>query len=401
MARLAQTADLTDIQKEILSTVRAFVDKEIIPNATELEHADEYPEQIVKGMAEMGLFGLMIPEEFGGLGESLLTYALVVEQISRGWMSVSGVINTHFILAYLLMRHGTDAQKQRLLPRMATGEVRGAFSMSEPDVGSDVAGIKSRASVDPERENGFRLDGQKMWLTNGARARVVATLVRDELGADSVYRNMTAFLIEKEPGFGETRPGLTIPGKLEKMGYKGVETTEMILNNVSVDADDVLGGPDQRGRGFYQMMDGIEVGRVNVAARACGISIRAFELAVAYAQQRKTFGKPIAEHQAIGFKLAEMATKVEAAHLMMVNAARLKDSGQRNDVEAGMAKLLASEYCVEVTQDSFRIHGGYGYSREYEIERLMREAPFLLIGEGTSEIQKTIISRGLLKEYRA
>ncbi|HEX4728588.1 MAG TPA: acyl-CoA dehydrogenase family protein [Jatrophihabitans sp.] len=396
MARLAQTADLTDLQKEILATVRTFVDKEILPNANELEHADEYPEQIVAGMAEMGLFGLMIPEEYGGLGESLLTYALVVEQIARGWMSISGVINTHFILAYLLMRHGTEEQRQRMLPKMATGELRGAFSMSEPDVGSDVAGIKTKATVDGE---GFRLDGQKMWLTNGARAGVVATLVRDDLGADSVYRNMTTFLIEKEPGFGETRPGLSIPGKLEKMGYKGVETTEMILDGVSVTGSDVLGGTDQRGRGFYQMMDGIEVGRVNVAARACGISIRAFELAIAYAQQRKAFGKPIAEHQAISFALAEMATKVEASHLLMVNAARLKDSGQRNDVEAGMAKLLASEYCAEVTQAAFRIHGGYGYSKEYEIERLMREAPFLLIGEGTSEIQKTIISRGLLKEY--
>jgi alkylation response protein AidB-like acyl-CoA dehydrogenase len=398
MARLAQTADLSDLQKEILSTVRGFVDKEILPNVSELEHADEYPEQIVAGMAEMGLFGLTIPEEFGGLGESLLTYALVVEQIARGWMSVSGVINTHFIVAYLLMQHGTDEQKQRLLPKMATGEVRGAFSMSEPDVGSDVAAIKTRATADGD---GFRLNGQKMWLTNGARSRVVATLVKDELGADSVYRNMTTFLIEKEPGFGETRPGLRIPGKLEKMGYKGVETTEMILDDVAVAAEDILGGPDKRGQGFYQMMDGIEVGRVNVAARGCGISIRAFELAIDYAQQRKAFGKKIAEHQAIAFKLAEMATKVEAAHLLMVNAARLKDAGQRNDVEAGMAKLLASEYCAEVTQESFRIHGGYGYSKEYEIERLMREAPFLLIGEGTSEIQKTIISRGLLKEYRA
>jgi len=398
MARLAQTADLTDIQKEILATVRDFVDKEILPNANELEHADSYPEAIVKGMAEMGLFGLTIPEEFGGLGESLLTYALVVEQIARGWMSISGVINTHFIVAYLVMQHGSEEQKQRLLPKMATGEVRGAFSMSEPDVGSDVAGIKTKATPDGD---GFRLDGQKMWLTNGAQSRVVATLVKDDLQADSVYRNMTTFLVEKDAGFGETRPGLTIPGKLEKMGYKGVETTEMILDGVGVSADDVLGGVEQRGKGFYQMMDGVEVGRVNVAARACGISIRAFELAVAYAQQRKTFGKPIAEHQAVAFKLAEMATKVEAAHLMMVNAARLKDAGQRNDVEAGMAKLLASEYCAEVTQESFRIHGGYGYSKEYEIERLMREAPFLLIGEGTSEIQKTIISRGLLREYRA
>jgi alkylation response protein AidB-like acyl-CoA dehydrogenase len=399
MARLAQTSGLSDVQQEILATVREFVDKEIIPNAQELEHADEYPEEIVNGMAQMGLFGLTIPEEFGGLGESLLTYALVVEQIARGWMSVSGVINTHFIVAYMLMRHGTQEQKARFLPRMAAGDLRGAFSMSEPDVGSDVAGIKTKATAGAD--GSFVLNGQKMWLTNGAKSGIVATLVRDDLGKDSAHKNMTTFLLEKDPGFGETRSGLTIPRKLEKMGYKGVETTEMILDNVSVSADDVLGGPDRRGRGFYQMMDGIEVGRVNVAARACGISLRAFELAVAYAQQRRTFGKQIADHQAISFKLAEMATKVEASHLMMVNAARLKDTGQRNDVEAGMAKLIASEYCAEVTQESFRIHGGYGYSKEYEIERLMREAPFLLIGEGTSEIQKTIISRGLMREYRA
>jgi alkylation response protein AidB-like acyl-CoA dehydrogenase len=395
MARLAQTSGLTEFQTEILSTVKTFVDKEILPHATELEHKDEFPDAIVDGMREMGLFGLTISEEYGGLGESLLTYALVVEQLARGWMSISGVINTHFIVAYMIAQHGTDEQKRRLLPRMATGELRGAFSMSEPECGSDVAAIKTRAVADGDE---FALTGQKMWLTNGARAGVVATLVRDELGAESVYRNMTTFLVEKEPGFGETRPGLSIPGKIDKMGYKGVETTEMVLDGVRVPASSVLGGA--RGRGFYQMMDGIEVGRVNVAARGCGIAIRAFELAAAYAQQRKAFGKPIAEHQAIAFKLAEMATKVEAAHLMMVNAARLKDAGERNDVEAGMAKLLASEYCAEVTQEAFRIHGGYGYSTEYEIERLMREAPFLLIGEGTSEIQKTIISRGLLREYR-
>ena len=396
MARLAQTAGLSEFQKEILSVVRTFVDKEIIPNATALEHADEFPDAIVAGMKDMGLFGLTISEQYGGLGESLLTYALVVEQIARGWMSISGIINTHFIVAYMIAQHGTEEQKQRLLPKMATGEIRGAFSMSEPECGSDVAAIKTRARA---ADGEFVLDGQKMWLTNGARAGVVATLVKDELDGGSAYKNMTTFLIEKQPGFGETRPGLTIPGQIDKMGYKGVETTEMVLDGVRLPADAVLGGPAGRGRGFYQMMDGIEVGRVNVAARACGMSIRAFELAVAYAQQRRTFGKPIAEHQAIAFKLAEMATKVEAAHLLMVNAARLKDSGERNDVEAGMAKLLASEYCADVTQESFRIHGGYGYSKEYEIERLMREAPFLLIGEGTSEIQKTIISRGLLREY--
>ncbi|HEX5595014.1 MAG TPA: acyl-CoA dehydrogenase family protein [Micromonosporaceae bacterium] len=397
MARLAQTPGLTDVQVSILEAVRYFVNKEIIPHAQRLEHSDEYPVDIVDGMREMGLFGLTIAEEHGGLGESLLTYALVVEELSRGWMSISGIINTHFIVAYLVSQHGSPEQKQALLPRMATGEVRGAFSMSEPGCGSDVAAIRTRAVRSGES---FILNGQKMWLTNGAYSSVVATLVKTDTGADSVYGNMTTFLLEKEPGFGETAPGLTIPGKIEKMGYKGVETTEMILDGVTVPASAVLGGAAGVGRGFYQMMDGIEVGRVNVAARACGISIRAFELAVAYAQQRQTFGAPLAKHQAVAFKLAEMGTKIEAAHALMVNAARLKDSGARNDVEAGMAKLLASEYCVEVVQEAFRIHGGYGYSSEYEIERLMREAPFLLIGEGTSEIQKTIISRGLLREYR-
>ncbi|WNV76641.1 acyl-CoA dehydrogenase family protein [Geodermatophilus sp. DSM 44513] len=395
MTRLAQTADLTDVQQEILATVRTFVDKEIIPHAQELEHADAYPTDIVEGLKDLGIFGLTIPEEHGGLGESLLTYALVVEEIARGWMSVSGVINTHFIVAYMVMQHGTPEQKERLLPRMAAGELRGAFSMSEPGLGSDVAGIRTRAV--PQDDGGYVVDGQKMWLTNGASSTLVAALVRTDLGAPKAHQNLTTFLVEKPAGFGEVVPGLTIPGKIDKMGYKGVDTTELVFDGYRASADDVLGGTP--GRGFAQMMDGVEVGRVNVAARACGISIRAFELAIAYAQQRETFGKPIAEHQAIAFQLAEMATKVEAAHAMMVKAARLKDAGARNDVEAGMAKLLASEYCAEVTTASFRIHGGYGYSKEYEIERLMREAPFLLIGEGTSEIQKTIISRGLLKEY--
>jgi alkylation response protein AidB-like acyl-CoA dehydrogenase len=399
MARLAQTPGLSEIQRDILATVREFVDKEIIPNAQRLEHADTYPEDIVKGMRAMGLFGLTIGEEYGGLGESLLTYALVVEELSRGWMSISGIVNTHFIVAYLVAQHGSEEQKAALLPRMATGEARGAFSMSEPAVGSDVASITTRAT--PDGPENFVLNGQKMWLTNGAYSSIVATLVKTDTGASSVYGNMTTFLLEKEPGFGETAPGLTIPGKIDKMGYKGVETTEMILDGMTVPSSTILGGPSGLGRGFYQMMDGIEVGRVNVAARACGIAIRAFELAIAYSQQRSTFGKPIAQHQAVAFKLAEMGTKIEAAHALMVNAARLKDSGQRNDVEAGMAKLLASEYCAEVVQDSFRIHGGYGFSKEYEIERLMREAPFLLIGEGTSEIQKTIISRGLLREYKS
>jgi alkylation response protein AidB-like acyl-CoA dehydrogenase len=396
MARLAQTAGLTDVQREILSTVKSFVDKEIIPHAQELEHSDTYPQEIVDGMKEMGLFGLTIAEEYGGLGESLLTYALVVEQIARGWMSVSGVINTHFIVAHMISHHGTEEQKRHYLPEMAEGTIRGAFSMSEPDLGSDVAAIKTRAKQDGDD---FVIDGSKMWLTNGGTSNLIALLVKTDEGAERAHQNLTCFLVDKPEGYGEVTPGLTIPGKLDKMGYKGVDTTEAVFDGFRISGDQVLGG--KRGGGFAQMMDGVEVGRVNVSARACGIAIRAFELAIDYAQQRQTFGKPIAEHQAIAFKLAEMGTKVEAAHLMMVNAARLKDSGERFDVEAGMAKLLASEYCAEVTQESFRIHGGYGFSKEYEIERLMREAPFLLIGEGTSEIQKTIISRGLLREYRA
>lgn len=400
MGRLQHTEGLTDIQEEILKTVRAFVDEQILPVATELEHRDEYPTAIVEGMKEMGIFGLMIPEEYGGIGESLLTYALVVEEIARGWMSVSGIINTHFIVAWMLLQHGTEEQKARYLPRMATGEVRGAFSMSEPHCGSDVSAIRTRAVRDgaAEGDGTWAVNGQKMWLTNGGSSNLVAVLTRS--GFDdgvSVYKQMTTFLVEKEPGFGATAPGLLVPGKIEKMGYKGVDTTELVFDGYTTTDAQVLGGTP--GRGFYQMMDGVEVGRVNVAARACGLAMRAFELGIDYAQQRETFGKKIAEHQAVMFRLAEMATKVEAAHQMMVMAARKKDAGERNDLEAGMAKYLASEYCRDVVEDAFRIHGGYGYSKEYEIERLYREAPMLLIGEGTADIQRMIIGRRLLEDY--
>src|SRR5689334_3282877 len=366
MPRLCQTDGLSEDQTEILKAVRQFVDEKIIP------------------------------VEYDGLGESLLTYALCVEEIARGWMSVSGVINTHFIVAYMLMQHGTEEQKQKYLPRMATGEVRGAFSMSEPGLGSDVSAISTKAVMDGDD---YVINGQKMWLTNGGSSTLIAVLTKTDEGADSVYKNMTTFLIEKEAGFGETAPGLTIPGKIDKMGYKGVETTEMVLENHVVRADQILGG--ETGKGFYQMMDGVEVGRVNVAARACGLAIRGFELGVEYAQHRETMGKPIAKHQAILFRIAEMATKVEVAHTMMVKAARMKDSGQRMDVEAGMAKMVASEYAHEVVEDSFRIDGGYGYSKEYEIERLYREVAFMLIGEGTSDIQKMIIGNAMLKDYKS
>jgi alkylation response protein AidB-like acyl-CoA dehydrogenase len=395
MARLCETDGLNEDQIEILKAVRTFVEERILPVATELEHRDEYPTEIVEGLKELGVFGLMIPEEYDGLGESLLTYALCVEEIARGWMSVSGIINTHFIVAYMLLQHGTEEQKRRYLPRMATGEVRGAFSMSEPGCGSDVAAIKTKAV---RNDDGYSITGQKMWLTNGGSSNLVAVLVKTDEGSDSVYKNMTTFLVEKEEGFGETAPGVTIPGKIDKMGYKGVDTTEMVFEDHQISADQILGG--EPGKGFYQMMDGVEVGRVNVAARGVGVANRAFELGVSYAQQRETFGKKIAEHQAVQFRLAEMATKVEAAHQMVVRAARIKDKGQRNDLEAGMAKYLASEYCSQVVEDSFRIHGGYGFSKEYEIERLYREAPMLLIGEGTADIQRMIIGRRVLEEYK-
>ncbi len=397
MGRLCETEDLTDVQSEILKTVRSFVEEKILPVATELEHRDEYPTDIVEGMKDLGLFGLTIPEEYGGLGESLLTYSLVVEEIARGWMSVSGIVNTHFIVAYLLMHHGTEEQKQHYLPRMATGEIRGAFSMSEPGCGSDVAAIRTKAVLSAD-EKTYTINGQKMWLTNGGSSTLVAVLVKTDLGASSVYKNMTTFLVEKPAGFGQVQDGLTIPGKIEKMGYKGVDTTEMVFEGHRISADQILG--EKPGQGFYQMMDGVEVGRVNVAARGCGVAHRAFELGIAYSQQRETFGKKIAEHQAVLFRLAEMGTKIEAAHAMMVKAARTKDRGERNDLEAGMAKYLASEYCSQVVEASFRIHGGYGFSKEYEIERLYREAPMLLIGEGTADIQRMIIGRRLLEDYR-
>jgi alkylation response protein AidB-like acyl-CoA dehydrogenase len=276
--RLAQTDGLTEIQTEILGAVREFVEKEIIPNAQGLERDDKYPAEIVEGMKEMGIFGLTIPEEYGGLGESLLTYALAVEEIARGWMSVSGIINTHFIVAYMLMQHGTDEQKQYFLPKMAAGEVRGAFSMSEPHCGSDVSAIRAKAARDGED---YILSGQKMWLTNSGSSTVVAVLVRTDGEAPesaSVNKKMTTFLVEKPAGFGEVRPGLTIPGKIDKMGYKGVDTTELVMDGLRVPANRILGG--EPGRGFYQMMDGIEVGRVNVAARGCGVAVRAFELGI-------------------------------------------------------------------------------------------------------------------------
>ncbi len=391
----------TDEQRAITEMVRQFVDEQVIPIAEEHDHEDKFPEGVVDQMRELGLFGVTIPEEYGGMGLDLTTYAMIVEELSRGWISISGIVNTHFIGSYLLMKFGTDDQKERFLPRMATGEIRAAFSLSEPGLGSDVQAISTRAKKDG---GDWVVNGTKMWVTNGLTSGLVFLLAKTDPDADPPYRGMTCFITEKEPGVAENsgdHQGLNIPPKIKKMGYKGVESTELVYEDYRCPAANVLGGEDAGlGQGFRQMMDALEVGRVNVAARGVGIAQRALELALRYSQERKAFGRQIADHQAIQFKLADMATKVEAARLLTTKAARLKDAGERSDLEAGMAKLFASETGKEVVEDAFRIHGGYGYSKEYEIERLYRDAPLLLIGEGTSEIQRMVIGKKLLSRNR-
>ncbi len=403
MAVAVPFEEKTDEQKAITEMVRQFVDEQVLPNAEHYDNEDAFPDPIVDQMKELGLFGVTIPEEYGGMGLDLTTYVMIVEELSRGWISVSGIINTHFIGSYLLMKFGTDEQKQKYLPRMATGEIRAAFSLSEPELGSDVQAIKTTAK---KGDDGlYEINGQKMWVTNGLRSGLVFVLVKTDPDAEPRHKGFTCFITEKEPGVAENTgayAGLNVPPQIKKLGYKGVESTELVYDGYRCPAENVLGG-EAAGlhQGFAQMMDALEVGRANVAARGVGIAQRALELALRYSQERKTFGKAIAQHQAIQFKLADMATQVEAARLLTIRAARLKDAGVRSDMEAGMAKLFASEagrFCVE---ESFRIHGGYGYSKEYEIERLYRDAPLLLIGEGTSEIQRMVIGKKLLQRYKA
>jgi alkylation response protein AidB-like acyl-CoA dehydrogenase len=387
--------ELSDTQKAIVETVRDFVEKEVIPVADQMEQRDEFPEAIVDQMKELGLFGLTVPEEFGGIGESLTTYALTVVELARGWMSLSGVLNTHFMGCYLINKFGTDDQKQGFLPRMATGEIRAALAMSEPEAGSDVQSIRTKAIRDGDE---YIVNGQKMWLTNGLRAGMVMTLVKTNPEADPAHKGMSMLIVEKDPGKPKPAPGLDVGKNIDKMGYKGVETVEMSFSDYRIPASSLLG--TEEGQGFRQVLDGIEVGRVNVAARAVGLSTRAFEEAIRYAQERKAFGKPISQHQAIQIHLAEMGTSLEAARLMLYSAAEKKSAGERSDLEAGMAKLFASEACHEICLKALRVHGGYGYSKEFTIERLYRDAPFLLIGEGTSEIQKTVIARRLLEKHK-
>jgi butyryl-CoA dehydrogenase len=386
---------MSDEQQEIVAAVRDWVEREVMPVASEYEHADEFPEPLVAKMRELGLFGVTIPERYGGLGLDLTTYALIVLELSRGWMSLSGILNTHFISAWMIKTFGTDEQRERYLPRMATGELRFAYSMTEPHAGSDVQAIRTLAVRDGDE---YAITGQKMWATNGLRAGAVMLLAKTDPQADPPHRGMTAFVLEKEPGR-TSQPGLTISAPIRKLGYKGVESVELAFDGFRTPAASVVGGEAGVGQGFKYFMGGIELGRVNIAARAVGIATAAFEQAIRYAQEREAFGKPIAHHQAIQLKLAQMATKIEAARLLMLQAARKKDAGERADLEAGMAKLFATETAEEVALEAMRIHGGYGYSQEFVVERIYRDAPLLILGEGSNEIQQLVIARRLLERY--
>ncbi|GIU84600.1 MAG: acyl-CoA dehydrogenase [Acidimicrobiales bacterium] len=379
-----------ELRGHLLDVVKRFTRQEVIPAAAEHELADTYPAELVERMKELGLFGITVDRRYGGLGLDLVTYAMIVEELSYGWMSVSGFLNTHFMVCWLLERFGTGEQKERYLPRLATGEIRAAYSLSEPDAGSDVQAIRTRAVRDG---NQYLVTGTKMWLTNGLHAGLVAMLVKTE-DTDPPHRGMSVLLVEKQPG--RTRDGaIQVSRKIDKLGYRGVETVELVLDGHRVPETCLLGG--EEGRGFAQMMAAVELGRVNIAARAVGVARRAFDESLAYATERRAFGKPIAEHQAILFELAEMSTQIEAARLLYLEAARRKQSGERADLIAGQAKLFCSEMCWEVCRKALRIHGGNGYTTEYPVERLYRDAPLMVIGEGTNEIQKLVIGRRLLE----
>jgi alkylation response protein AidB-like acyl-CoA dehydrogenase len=386
-------AELSAEQQEIVATVRDFVDRDVIPVASELDHRDEFPTALVETMKGLGLFGMTIPEEYGGLGLGLDTYALVLIELSRGWVTLPGIMNGSFIAAWMIRMHGTEEQRQTWLPRLASCEVRAAFSMTEPHAGSDVQAIRTAAVQDGDD---YVISGQKMWVTNGWRSGLIMLLAKTDPSAEPAHTGMTGFIVEKEP---ETEPaGLTIPMPgLKKLGYKGVESTELVFDGFRVPAASVLGGDAGVGQGFKYFMSGIEVGRVNVAARGAGIARAALDDALRYAKEREAFGKPIGNHQAVQLMIAKMATRAEAARLLVVQAAQAKARGERADLEAGMAKYFATEAAQDNALDCMRIHGGYGYSLEYRPERYYRDAPLLLIGEGSNEIQQLIIAKRLLE----
>ena len=376
-------APYSDGDAAILDAIDRFVERSILPVAHDLEAKDEYPHAIVEDMKELGLFGATIAPEYGGLGLSAVTYSAIIERITAGWMSISGIVNSHLIMAAAVQRFGTDQQKHRWLPKFAAGELRGGIALTEPDCGTDLQAVRTRAE---RKGNAYLVNGTKTWITNSVEGDILAVLVKTDSGAEPRHRGMSLLLVEQGEGVDT--------GKLKKLGYRGVDTGQVIFEDCQVPFDNLVGG--EEGRGLQQILAGLELGRINVAARGVGIARVCLEKAVEYAQVRKTFGKPIAEHQAIQIKLADMATRVEAARLLTGAAARAYDRGERCDMEAGMAKLYATEAAVENSLEAMRIHGAYGYSTEFDIERYYRDAPLLAIGEGTNELQRLIIAKQLI-----
>ncbi len=377
-----------DVRKQIISLVRDFVKNEVTPVASKLDNDDEYPHELVDIMKELGLFGITIPEKYGGLGLDHTTFATIFEELSKGWMSLTGMIGTHHILANIIGSHGSDEQKQRFLPKMVTGEIRGGLALTEPGAGSDVQNITASAIKDGDK---YIVNGSKMFITNGLYGNAFAVAVKTDLDANPKYKGISCMVIEKGS------PGFSVAQKLDKLGYRGVDTCELVFDNCEVPVDNLIGGKE--GRGFSQVLGALEAGRVNIAARAVGVATAAFESAIEYSQKRESFGVPISSHQSIQIKLADMATKIQAARLLTYDVASKMDSGDRVDLEAGMAKLFASEVCGEVAMEAMRIHGGYGYIKDFDVERHYRDAPLMIIGEGTNEIQKLIIARRLLEKY--
>jgi alkylation response protein AidB-like acyl-CoA dehydrogenase len=380
--------ELSSEQQLIVATVRRFVDREVLPVASAMEHRNEYPHQLVAEMQKMGLFGLNVPEEYGGAGVGYATFAMVFEELSKGWLGLAGVIGTHSVLCDVLLRFGTDEQKRRFLPGLASGERRGGICLSESNAGTDLQNISTTAA---RHGDSYRVNGSKMWITNARHGNTFLLLAKTDTAAQPAYAGMSAFIIEKGA------PGLTVSRDIDKLGYKSVETCELHFQDFPVPVDNLIGGVE--GQGFKHVMTGLEAERLNVAARGLGVARAAFEEAIGYAQRRTTFGKPIAEHQTIQIKLADMATKIEASRLLIYSAAEKKDRGERCDLEAGMAKLFATETAAEVSLEAMRILGGNGYSQDFPVERYYRDAPLLVIGGGTNELQRLIIARNLLKKY--
>jgi alkylation response protein AidB-like acyl-CoA dehydrogenase len=380
---------LSDEDALILDSIEKWLERDVQPHVLKFDHADEYPHEIVEQMKELGLFGAIIPAEYGGLGMNATTYARIIERISTTWMALSGIINSHLIMAACVNRAGTEEQRQAYLPRFATGEIRGGLALTEPDAGTDLQAIRTRATKDGDH---YVVNGTKTWITNGIEGSCFALLVKTDIDASPRHKGMSMFIAEKGEGFKVSR-------KLEKLGYKSIDSAELIFENYRIPADRLIGLKE--GNGMQTALGGLELGRINIAARGCGLAQAALQDSVKYAQLRKTFGKPIGEHQAIQLKLGEMATRVQAARLLTYDAARAYDTGERCDMEAGMAKYFASEAAVENSLEAMRIHGGYGYSKEFHIERYYRDSPLMCIGEGTNEMQRIIIAKQLIERYPA